>query len=69
MAYSFFELLIFFWLTPVDIYCIEFISHISLSLFWSAFSLIRTEYGEILYTEYGNVFYLKKLEKSFDGWP
>ena len=27
MTYSFLELLIFFWLTQVDIYCLEFISH------------------------------------------
>ena len=27
MAYSFVELLIFFWLSQVDIYCLEFISH------------------------------------------
>ena len=27
MIYSFLELLIFFWLTQVDIYCLEFISH------------------------------------------
>ena len=27
MTYSFLELLIFFWFTQVDIYCLEFISH------------------------------------------
>ena len=27
MTYSFLEILIFFWLTQVDIYCLEFISH------------------------------------------
>ena len=27
MTYSFLELLIFFWLTLVDIYCLELISH------------------------------------------
>ena len=27
MTYSFVELLIFFWLTQIDIYCLEFMSH------------------------------------------
>ena len=27
MTYIFFELLIFFWLTLVNIFCLEFISH------------------------------------------
>ena len=34
MTYSFLELLIFFWLTLVDIKCLEFISHHAKEIFY-----------------------------------
>ena len=34
MTYSFLELLIFFWLTQVDIYCLEFISYHITEIFY-----------------------------------